>query len=729
MTSPFRKTIPWFTLSSIVLVSLIMILCVMAGHWVKIDRIKQQGKVLATTAQALGKRIDRILFERHGDFTVLAGMVSRQKEDVATMTHHLQLVKTAYGGSYKALGVTDRQGRVIASTEQSMLGDDISAFPLFEAIRVSRSIQMQDALPMTWDDGTLAIMIGAPLMSQDETKQFLGIVFAYAPLIHLIAEFEHQSRVLRQQLSRASNFEWQLLRQDGILLLDSILGEVGRVNLRQLNLPSAVSVLSGKSGFLVESHRRRQVEVLTGYSSLTGLPEVPGFKWGVLLRQDVHEVVASALGLQQKLLWLGVSILIPLLGVLRWNHQQIQRAQKKEQEALEAFQHVGEQSRAIVEASPVAMILVMVDGRIELMNHIAEQLFQFTQHELHGHMIHRLFLEHDRIANHQYDSWTDIWLSQTSTDSPKELLGLRRDGSEFPIELRMNYIDETEATLVSDTAGKMRKIVISIQDITERKQGELVLEHHLTHLEEMVQNRTSDLQRAKELAEKANQAKSAFLANMSHELRTPMHAILSFASLGIDRYDRAPPEKILAYLSQIKDSGTRLLSLVNDLLDLAKLETGKISLNLQDVDLKDLMLSVKRQMEALLKERSLEFDIDCATDETRVVCDADRITQVMWNLVSNAIKFSPSSCPISVSFRATSVRHGRRNSDVDYIPGLKIIVRDTGPGIPESELKTIFDKFEQSSRTRTGAGGTGLGLAICKEIIEAHGGEIWGGES
>ncbi len=719
-----KKPIPWFTLSSFALVSLITILCVMAGYWVKNDRIKQQGKVLATTAQTLGKRIDRILFERHGDIKVLSGMVSRNVEDVTVITHTLNLVKTAYGSSYEALGVTDKQGRVTASTEQSMLGEDISTFPLFKKIRESRSIQMQDAQPIYWGDKRLAVMIGAPLVSRDETQVFHGIVFAYAPLIHVIAEFEHQSQVLHQQISQASNFEWQLLNQDGILMIDSILGESGKINLRLFNLPSAVAVFSGRSGYLVESHLRRDVEVLTGYSQLTGLSEIPGFKWGVLLRQDMSEVVEPALALQQKLLWLGLSILIPLLGVLLWSRQQIHRAQEKEQEALQAFQRAAEQSQAVVEASPVAMLVITESGRIEFMNHIAEQLFQFTHHELVGESIDRLIPERYRMLNEPSDSHLHVWWSDARPDQPIELCGRRKDGSEFPMELQMNSTDKKSATSLKGT-GMSRNYVMSVQDITERKQSQLVQKHHLAHLEDMVKTRTSDLQQAKEMAEKANQAKSIFLANMSHELRTPMHAILSFASLAIERFDRVPREKLMTYVTQIRESGTRLLSLVNNLLDLSKLEVGKMNLHLEEVDIKELIDSVKRQIDGLLQEKNVRLEIDHWSDETRVMCDREQITQVLWNLVSNAVKFTTFKSCIHLSYRPTSMCAGRRRSDVETVQGLRVTIRDTGPGIPENELLSIFDKFVQSTTTQTGAGGTGLGLAICQEIVEAHGGLIW----
>ncbi|MGB0911836.1 MAG: PAS domain-containing sensor histidine kinase, partial [Nitrospirales bacterium] len=478
------------------------------------------------------------------------------------------------------------------------------------------------------------------------------------------------------------------------------------------------------AGFVVETLPQRHSEMITGYAQLSPLPEMLDMQWGILLRQDIHEVVAPVWEVQKKFLGVGLAILLPLMGVLFWSRQQVQKVRAQEREALLVAQRLADHSYAIVETSPVAMMLVSADGYIELMNRSAEQLFRFSHQELHGAMIHDLFTQSKGKDSSSQDLWLDVWCSTTSHDQPYELLGLRKDGSEFPVELKIRRMSEVCGSADNEEEGS-GSVVMSVQDITERIQGELVFEHHLAHLEERIQLRTADLQHAKEKAEEANHTKSAFLANMSHELRTPMHAILSFASLGIERYDQVSPEKVLAYLKQIKESGARLLGLVNNLMDLSKFDAGYMTLEYQDVDIKELILTIKRQTEALIQEKGLKLSIDHWTDDTTILCDADRMTQVLWNLVSNAIKFTPEGNRISLAFRCVSMRRGRRQSDDEMVPGLMVTVRDAGPGIPEDELESIFGKFVQSRATQTGAGGTGLGLAICQEIIQAHGGYIW----
>jgi len=199
---------------------------------------------------------------------------------------------------------------------------------------------------------------------------------------------------------------------------------------------------------------------------------------------------------------------------------------------------------------------------------------------------------------------------------------------------------------------------------------------------------------------------------MSHELRTPLHSILSFASFGTKKYANAEPEKLLDYFNSIKKSGQTLLELLNDLLDLAKLESGKVMFAFEPSDLGVLVRSVTNELDTLLSERNLSIRHEVSRFDGEVTLDIDKIKQVLRNLLNNAIKFSPEGGTIDVAICrvASSVR---------------VSVRDQGPGIPQDELEAVFDKFIQSSKTKTGAGGTGLGLAICHEIIAAHKGRIW----
>ncbi len=212
-------------------------------------------------------------------------------------------------------------------------------------------------------------------------------------------------------------------------------------------------------------------------------------------------------------------------------------------------------------------------------------------------------------------------------------------------------------------------------------------------------------------AQEANDAKSEFLANMTHELRTPLQGIIGFSSLGVKRSEKASPEKVKKYFTTIQDSANTLLSLVNNLLDLTKLQSGKMNYQFYNGDLNQSIGSVVSELRGQCKERGLTIKHEDSDTPLTTVYDASKIDQVMRNLLSNAIKFSPENSEITVTTEDTG-------------NAIKVCVADNGPGIPSGELEIVFDKFSQSSVTKDGSGGTGLGLPICREIISAHGGEI-----
>jgi signal transduction histidine kinase len=218
-------------------------------------------------------------------------------------------------------------------------------------------------------------------------------------------------------------------------------------------------------------------------------------------------------------------------------------------------------------------------------------------------------------------------------------------------------------------------------------------------------------EKSRELAE-ASQHKSQFLANMSHELRTPLNAILGYTELMADGAYGEPSEKMLSVLKRLEANGRHLLGLINDVLDLSKIEAGQLTLSLDDYSMKDVVHSVHGAVEPLAADKRLAFKVEIAPDLPKGRGDERRLTQVLLNLVGNAIKFTDTG---EVAIKASAANGSFR-----------LAVCDTGPGISAADQAKLFQEFQQADNSITRKkGGTGLGLAISKRIIEMHGGRIW----
>jgi signal transduction histidine kinase len=229
-----------------------------------------------------------------------------------------------------------------------------------------------------------------------------------------------------------------------------------------------------------------------------------------------------------------------------------------------------------------------------------------------------------------------------------------------------------------------------------------------------------EVNEARVQAEEAAKVKSDFLANMSHELRTPMHAILNFTKLCSRRVEKSDAdEKILKYLSNIQTSGNRLLLLINNLLDLAKMEAGKMNYQFQHHDFISVIQQSQMELEVLYKAKRVKLKSVILTKDTSACFDDFRMIQVLVNILANALRYSPEGKTVTVMLTEPEL------IKTAGIPMLMCSIVDEGKGIPAKEHGAIFDKFVQSSDATYNKGGTGLGLSICRQIVEAHHGRIW----
>ncbi|MBN2683239.1 MAG: response regulator [Bacteroidales bacterium] len=311
--------------------------------------------------------------------------------------------------------------------------------------------------------------------------------------------------------------------------------------------------------------------------------------------------------------------------------------------------------------------------------------------------------------------WERIWEMEKLQEDRLDMLfniisRITWDESYKPVDI--SHIKESDP--FADVFGGIRILQEDvIQIINDIKQTTTELETHKNHLEKIVEERTVELVSAKEKAENADKLKSAFLANMSHEIRTPMNSILGFSEMLAS--ESLTETKRLGYLKQIQDSGKNLLNIINDILDFAKIESGEISILTKPCDIKTLVFDVfegfKQTEFCKFNNNNLNLEFspqNFEIDRLIVETDGRRLRQVIINLLNNACKFTERG-KVSLSL------HKDENNFL-------ITVKDTGIGIPEEKIESIFERFTQVHKNTYG--GTGLGLAISKNIVELLGGKI-----
>jgi len=370
--------------------------------------------------------------------------------------------------------------------------------------------------------------------------------------------------------------------------------------------------------------------------------------------------------------------------------------------------------RTILDNVAYGIISAVPDGTLTSFNRAAELLLGYTADEVIGKQTPALWHDTEEVA--QYALQLSEELGETiapgfavftarplrNLPEEKEWTFIRKDGGRLPVLLSV--------TALRTESGQITGFVGLTYDLTERKQAEDELRRHKDQLEETVQQRTADLQLARDAAEAANKAKSLFLAHMSHELRTPLNGILGYAQ--ILQRDELVGERKAAALNVIRQSSEYLRALIDDILDLSRIETGRLDFVLSNISLAKLLRGITDIVGLRAQQKGLTFSCELAPDlPVGVCCDERRLRQVLLNLLTNAVKFTDSG---QVMLRVGRVGPSR----------ISFAVEDTGIGIAPYELERIFRPFEQVGDLQRRLGGTGLGLAISRQLVRYLGGDI-----
>ena len=354
-----------------------------------------------------------------------------------------------------------------------------------------------------------------------------------------------------------------------------------------------------------------------------------------------------------------------------------------------------------VEQSPEAIVITDLAGDIEYVNAAFTRISGYSAEEVRGR--NSRLLQSGRTPP---ESYTALWQALTSGQSWKgEFHNRRRDGS--------IYVEFAIVTPLRQADGRISHYVAVKEDITEKKRVAGELDRHRSHLEELVAERTAELEVARQRAQSASEAKSAFLANMSHEIRTPLNAIVGLTHLLL-RADPSPEQT--RRLLKMETAAAHLLSIISDVLDLSKIEAGRMALEQTDFALESVLDHVRSLIAPQAAEKGLTVTIVTEGVPRCLLGDPTRLRQALLNYAGNAVKFTDHG---SIALRAQV-----REEDADGLL-IRFEVEDTGIGIAPEVLPTLFQAFEQGDVSTTRRyGGTGLGLSITRRLAEMMGGEV-----
>jgi len=347
--------------------------------------------------------------------------------------------------------------------------------------------------------------------------------------------------------------------------------------------------------------------------------------------------------------------------------------------------------RELLEAAPDAIIEVDREGRVAILNAATEAMFGYTREELLGESVEKLIPEgaRGRHTAHRAAYWTNP--VPRPMGFGMILMGRRKDGTDFPVEISLSPVRVDEGF----------RVTAIIRDVTAKQKAEEAIRAANQLLEQ--QNRELD---------RANQLKSEFLASMSHELRTPLHTIIGFTELLAEELEGPLNEKQKRFVNHVRQDSQHLLELINDILDLSKVESGQMEMHPEAFDASVVVTEAVNGILQTADARGVTVE-NRVPRETVVKADRVRFREILNNLLSNAVKFTPEGGKVWVE----SMRDGAGMA--------AFCVGDTGVGIAPEDHAAVFDKFRQvGSTTRGVREGTGLGLAIVKSFVEMHGGKI-----
>lgn len=379
------------------------------------------------------------------------------------------------------------------------------------------------------------------------------------------------------------------------------------------------------------------------------------------------------------------------------HHVALLRDIARRERAEEELRLSEERFRQAFDYAGIGMALVALDGRWMRVNAALCHMLAYSEEELLRTTFQAITHPEDLASD--LNSVSDLLLGRIHRYC-REKRYLTKAGSVVWVQLT--------ASLIRDDDGSPLHFVSQIEDISARKQSEVALRE----LQKELVERNQRLEITSRQSEAANRLKSEFVTNMSHELRTPLNGIIGFSSFLVSEKPGPLNPRQKEYLQDVLQSGRHLLRLINDLLDLAKIEAGRTELQPEPFVIEEIIREVARGLKPLIVEKKIDYVPVSADENTRVQLDLQKVKQVLYNLLSNAIKFTPAGGRVG-----TTVRRIDQNA-------FAIDVTDTGVGMSDRDMAQLFREYHQFGSAAEAKQGTGLGLALTKKLVDLHGGSI-----
>jgi PAS domain S-box-containing protein len=689
------------------------------------------GGSLAELALQTSDKLDRGMYERYREVQLMA-----QRQDLAspiTSADDKRMVLDARQETYHYyawIGLVNPDGKVMVATRKMLEGADVSQRPWFR--NALNGVNVGDVHEAV----LLAKLLPNP---SNEPKRFVDVAFPYLDKsgkvqgvlgVHLSWQWAREvEQSVMEPIAARRKVEAMIVGADGTVLL----GPSGLQG-KRLDYQSLRAAREGGNGFAVEDWQDGR-KYLVGYSKGKGYSSYPGLGWTVLVRQNVEDAYEPVRRIQRTVLGsgIGLALLFSVLGLIAARRisrpmqdladaaERVQRRESPEipvshaayaevrtltgslnallsnllqkesdlkelnltlerrveqrtrelEQALAQVKANERRIQTIIDSAQDAFIAVDLNGRITDWNAAAVRMFGWQTNEAIGQPLVDLVVPErfrTNLANamHAFNETGKIDL----LDRRLERVVVNRRGEEIPVEVTIGLAGSGDTYFFS----------AFLHDIAERK--------------------------------KVERMKNEFISTVSHELRTPMTSIRASLGMLADGFAGELPPDTRELIGIAHVSCERLVRLVNDVLDIEKIESGNMEFDMRPQVLRPLIEEAVDAVSASAGQMGVSIEVECDAGEVKVNADRDRMIQVLVNLLSNAIKFSPSGTAVMLR--------------VEAVEGtVRVSVTDRGPGVPAEFRDRIFQKFAQADSTDSRQkGGTGLGLSICKSIVEEHGGSI-----